>query len=179
MNVRLKSRIFAMAVIDIPFVATIDQCPKARTRKERDVPDFHALWEQQVSVSMLEVAMAVNQLITKGWKCFAFIAQFAALARDSTSSMCSGLFHNGVHRSVNRFHHWAKDDAHYIAPTKKLSKRYRIDGRERVSVQFRRATNMAVNEQKELVNASWLHDNLARPDIKILDASWYLPSMGA
>jgi hypothetical protein len=93
--------------------------------------------------------------------------------------MSAGLVHRGVYTSVKPLYHWAKADARYTAPTKPLSSRYRTDGRERVSVQFRRATNMAAHEQKDLVSASWLHDNLARPDIKILDASWYLPSMGA
>ena len=37
---------------------------------------------------------------------------------------------------------------------------------------------MAMDDPKTLVSTDWLHAHLNDPDLRILDASWYLPAMG-
>ena len=36
---------------------------------------------------------------------------------------------------------------------------------------------MAIDDPKTLVSAKWLADHLSDPDLRVLDASWYLPEM--
>ena len=37
---------------------------------------------------------------------------------------------------------------------------------------------MAFDDTKTLVSTNWLADHLKDPDLRILDAPWYLPDMG-
>lgn len=37
---------------------------------------------------------------------------------------------------------------------------------------------MAQDDPKTLVSTSWLEDHLKDPDLRVIDASWYLPAMG-
>ena len=36
---------------------------------------------------------------------------------------------------------------------------------------------MAIDDPKTLVSTKWLADHLSDPDLRVLDASWYLPEM--
>ena len=36
----------------------------------------------------------------------------------------------------------------------------------------------AMAEASPLVSAAWLKENLHRPDVRVLDATWFMPNMG-
>lgn len=37
---------------------------------------------------------------------------------------------------------------------------------------------MTIDDPKTLVSTAWLEDHLTNPDLRVIDASWYLPAMG-